>query len=370
MKFLSFLLIVWAPFFFSCTPVKQNQIPSYSLEVSPFHVNFFQVISKTKYTQSETRNLFQKMDALGNEYCKMYWKQKSYNPDKAKLFIAEKYLKGHTNPRLFHPLHDLVSGCFNYYRMNDMHPEKDFILAAKLIPQYKKECYSLGFMQPYFMHAHLNCKKLTMFDIDWRILYGHQQMIDLYANHKMNSAENIQKNIQTLKLGWRYRYDGKPMEERMKAAVTTVCFPRYKDLCTQELLTFHQKFRQLNEIQFELSSLHTMHYKAKDANTAIVVFLSNAIVDFYTSAEDFRLMMKNLQKSLLENQNIYFIHHAAVRQQFGIYKGTKVHGNVIISTLCRDHFLTPPLAERVEPYTTHFDRISITKKTPECKLLL
>lgn len=370
-------IFITCVFFCGSSEKKERQrdpdlIPQYSFKVSSFHQKYFTVLTKANYNENETKAIFKKMDALGNQYCKMLWRQRKFRKKKALLFISKQVLEEQRKRKTSNPLHNLITGCWNFYRMNDVRPNEDFELASLVIPEKKKECYSVGFMQPYIMHSVLNCTRLTMLDIDWRIHYGHSQLLDLFQSQKLDSAKNLTKMIRTLRLGWQARYDDKPMEQRMRARITKVCFPKYKALCTESLISFQKNFSRLDSVELQLSYLHEGRYRPVNQGTAMVAFFSNAIDDIYTTKADFKKLLKNVHSSLKENQNMYFIHHAAGRRQFGIYRYHRTGDKSTLTTICRDNYLTAPVAAEIKHYRTHFDRFSSTrkKKITECHALL
>ena len=341
------------------------------MKISPYHQKYFSEFSKNSFNAKETGPMLEKMNLDGNMYCQMLYRQKRYNASKAETFIRPAILDHFKKKPQNYPLHNLITGCWNFFRLNDIFPNEDFELVKFLFPTEKKECFSVGFMQPYFMHGHLGCSNLTMLDIDWRILYGHNQVMTLMKQNSMTTESEAEKTMRKIKAGWLARYDEKPMEMSIQADITKFCFPKYKKLCLAKLVDFQNQMKNLNHVELQLSYLHDANYSPKYNNSKLIIFLSNAIDDNYTTRKQFDELLQNIQNSLNVNQSAIFIHHSAGRRQFGLYDFKKLENSFQLTTICRDNFLTAPVVKEQKFYKTHFDKATTSRgKLPACHDML
>lgn len=307
---------------------------------------------------------FEYMRSRSDAFCEQVWKGRRPTPDLVPGFVTPAaFEKEGPFANLESPVPKLMAGCWNFFKMNDTRPDLDFAPVMALFPKEKKECFSVGLIQPYLMHSLLDCKTLTMLDIDWRIIDAHRQILALYVAEAMKDEASLTASVTTLNLGWSARFDGRPMEKRLTASLDALCFAGEKSRCVQTLLTFQKKYSALESVRLQISSLHEADYSIA-ADSMGVVFLSNAIEDLYTPPEQFALMMENIQKTMRQGQRMLFVHHAAGRAQFGLYVVEKAD-QLKVTTLCKDNYLSSPVGT-VYPYRTHFDRISETKAPPLC----
>ena len=81
-------------------------------------------------------------------------------------------------------------------------------------------------------------------------------------------------------------------------------------------------------------------------------------------------MIAETAKAFAPGQKAVFVHHAAGRSLFGIYELKKLDTGTEITTICKDKYLTTPVAEVTSEYSTHFERVTANKKFPTCETLL
>lgn len=371
-RFLFFVIFCFSLFCNQCQTTKENlpkdRVPIF-FQVSNEHKEFFVDLVKNDYSEAEITTIFQNRKDLARTVCEMIYGQKKYSKDVVTQLISAESFTKEPFKTWGHPVPKLIAGCWNFFKLNDVHPNRDFALLAKLYPTEPKDCFTVGFMQAYLMHNTLGCKNLTMVDLDWKILEGHKQMLDLYHSKSFDSETKIANSLSQLKLGWIARFDSRPMEAETKTDLNSLCFGEHHKMCTNILLDFQKNFLNLNAVYLRLSALHDTNFKMNTSNTKII-YLSNAIDDIYTNRKQFDFMIKETANALTQNQKAIFVHHAAGRSLFGIYELKKTESGGEITTICKDKYLTTPVEAITSEYTTHFEKVTINKKFPTCESLL
>jgi hypothetical protein len=193
--------------------------------------------------------------------------------------------------------------------------------------------------------------------------------LTLFHSKGFDSEGKIPTSLSQLKLGWIARFDGRPMEAEIKTDLNSLCFAEHHKMCTNILLDFQKNFLNLDAIYLRLSALHDSNFKMNTTNTK-VIYLSNAIDDIYTNRQQFDSMMAQTANAFAPTQKAIFVHHAAGRSLFGIYELKKTESGHEITTVCKDKYLTTPVAEVTSEYSTHFERVTANKKFPTCESLL
>ncbi len=374
MKFskLKYIILLSIVFCKTATENKTKETIPVFFQVSEEHQNYFLDLPKNTFDEKEMEKLFLDRSEISNEVCEMVYGKKSYDKKKVYSFIRETSFSKPPFQSWGHPLPKLISGCWNFFRLNDVKPNLDFELIKKIYPTEKKDCYSVGFLQIYLMHSILGCNTVTMIDIDWRILEAHSKLIQLYQKKKLDIEENLLAALKTLKVNWVARFDNKPMEKEIQANLDTFCYYLHHELCKTQLLKFQKDFLNLETIYLQLSSLHDFSYKQKSPNTKII-YLSNAIDDLYTSKDQFKKMIQSIYDNLVPKQKVIFIHHSAGWSFFGVYEMVKLESAPNLRTVCKDVYKTTPAAgiDSAVPYITHFERWDgIEKAKVTCESLL
>ncbi|MBT3222652.1 MAG: hypothetical protein HN348_26555, partial [Proteobacteria bacterium] len=173
--------------------------PSVEMTVSPELDSDLVPISKVEYTEEELEPLFQQLTELGDDWCRMLDGEMEYDKTHGKEFIRRDiYYRGACRRCKL----NVIAGCWNYFRMNDKHPEDDFRLVKALSGAEQYDCYSVGFLQPYMMHNILGCSTLTTLDFDWRIQYAHKQMFDRFRQEKMGTTEGVHQALSSLQVAY------------------------------------------------------------------------------------------------------------------------------------------------------------------------
>lgn len=299
-----------------------------------------------------------------DRFCEMVWGKTRFDRSRSGgLLSATAFDKGPFRT-MDHPLPKLMAGCWNFFQMNDTRPDLDMRLVKSLYPSEKKDCFSVGLVQPYLMHSILDCRSLNMIDIDWRILDAHRQITNLFSSGSMSSDPAARQALQGLQLGWSARFDGRPMQSVSPSSLENLCFASDRQMCLEAFLSVQRTYSHIKDIRLEISALHDGEY-SQSRDGLVVIFLSNAIEDLYTSREQFQQMLQRVQESLAPGQKAVFIHHAAGRSQFGLYEMQRTDAGSEIRTLCRDTYLSSPVG-KVYPYVTHFEKVSMTRQPRAC----
>jgi hypothetical protein len=357
-------------FIFSCSEQQKIQSPKkesvqITLKFSPAHQSYFQDVEKSQYIDSEIGKLFSIMKEKSDTICEMVWGQKNLIPSVLHTYLKPESLSKEPFQKWGHPLPKLIAGCWNFIKMNDTRPDLDFQLVNQLYPTEKKECFSVGFLQPYWMHTILGCEKLTFLDIDWKIHDAHFQLLSLYQQKKMKTESEILESIQSLNLGWIARFDNKPMVKKEKPSFDTLCYSKFQKNCLGFLSRFQEAYLPIKQIDFQVSALHNASYKFLP-NTLPVLFFSNAIEGLYTSKSQFNQIMETVTQGLGEGRKAIFIHHAAGQSQFGLYELSVQKEGFQIKTVCKDEYVSSPVGE-THAYVTHFENATSSKgNIPSC----
>ncbi|MCB1179408.1 MAG: hypothetical protein KDK36_17635 [Leptospiraceae bacterium] len=336
-----------------------NKNPSrISLKITPRLGSFFPAFQKLEYPENEINPLFANLRAESNSICKMLYKQETFNLKKVKSYTNLGFI-GPVEEKIYDDtVKRIIAGCWNFYQMNDIKPERDFEHLKFILPDKKKNCFSVGFMQPYIMHSILDCETLTMLDMDWKILDGHSQILEGFKNNKFETETSGLKFIESLKLNW---IVGKKFQAEPIVNIDDLCKDNNK-LCINYLLNFQKKFNNLKEINLNLSTIHEANIKPQNGHISII-FVSNAFENYYTKPRNFEYMIQYLNSSLLENDSVYFIYHVGGRPSYGIYQIQKKNNQLEYSTICKDEYRYTPPKEDVEIYQIYFDYIKGMKKS-------
>jgi hypothetical protein len=332
-------------------------IPQIQMLISPRLGSYFPNFEKLQYTNSEILPLLDSMQEKSDKVCKMLYNQAKFDKQ-----YVESYTKlGFTGPVkekfYLNTVKRIIAGCWNFYQMNDLKPEKDFEHIKNLYSDKIKDCYSVGFMQPYIMHNTIGCNKLTMLDMDWRILHGHSQILKGFQENQFSDETTAQEFLKTLRLGW---IVGTKFHSNPSVSIDDLCLPLSKKDCLNHLVSFQKKFKSIQKIHLYLSTIHEANLRPEKGSMSIV-FLSNAFEDYYTKHREFNIMMDYLKTNLEESETVSFIYHVGGRHNYGIYETKKKSEKLEVSAICKDQYYFFPITEGREKYTIHFDRLKELK---------
>lgn len=317
---------------------------------------YFPVLEKD-YFNEEVFTALESIRDISNETCEMIYSMKPYSKEKIKVYTNIELGSPITSKFYLHTFRRLIAGCWNFFQMNDISPDKDFEYVKNLYPNAKFDCYSVGFLQPYIMHSKLDCENLYLLDIDLRIIEGHSQLLKWFHENKMQTEQDILNNIKELNIGWIAQY--KTFNAKTSVNLQSLC-PKNYEMCLKELLNFQKKYNQLKKISLYASAIHEANLFPQDSKISIV-YLSNAFEDYYTKKKEFDFLIKRLEEELKPNQKVVFIYHNGGRHLFGVYEVTKLETDLDISTICRDKYLFYPEEEERTYYNIHFDRLKNLK---------
>ncbi|MEN9797186.1 MAG: hypothetical protein RL653_882 [Pseudomonadota bacterium] len=323
------------------------------------HLAYYAVPTHQVYGPSTSADLFARMRSLSGPTCNHFRGIPVKKKEELYTFMRPEVV---AHPPWSGFVNQIVAGCFNFFQMNDVRPDLDFHFAQKLYPNDRKECFSVGFMQPYWMHTLLGCERLTMVDLDWRIHDGHQQMLSQFRAGKLGKVPTFDAALGEVKLGWSARFDKQPMAPETSAALERLCFGYMRGRCRDVLQEFQRRSGEVKSVELQVSALHDASYAFLPGVTP-VIFFSNALEAVYTSRPQFDLLMKKISLGLQPGAKAVLLYHAAGRQQFGAYELTpKGGGAYALKTHCKDDYLSSPIKDvPVVPYETWFEAVTETK---------
>ncbi len=357
---------------------KENE----QLKVSQFHFDAFQPIEKRVYEYAELPGLFESMRVASDGYCEFIHNRKPFRKDVATRLISEEFLTQFWRDRFWGSFHNLLSGCWNFYIMNDVRPFDDFRLIRDLYPEATKHCYSVGLMQPYIMHNILQCQDLNFLDVDWRIHYAHFQFEQMFREDRFRTPDSAHQAIQDLHLGW-IAFSPTPVRPRHDVSPATLCRLNQQE-CMDHLQKYQTNRAKLESITWNLSALHNADFRAHAGMP--VIYLSNAIEELYTSRQQFDQLLGKVAASIGPEGRALFAYHAAGTDEIGLYLLTRApardsdadqsagqsqtnYPDYSIETVCRDRYHRANTGQLLE-YTTYFEKISVTAAPRDCKSLI
>ena len=336
------------------------------LEVSDELQSMLALVIHHNYSGHDVTALFDAMRPLGDEYCQMTRGKRHWNKSMAMRFATGDLLK-----RPKHYLNKFKSGCFNYFRMNDHRPNRDFELVRALFEGQELDCYSVGMLQPFMMHNILSCSSLSFIDFDWRILDAQHQLLALYEQGAFADPAAFDDSLAQVSLSWIAKSQGRPSHP---ADIESMCSELMRDTCIDHIRQFQDSWFDLERAYLNISSLHDGSYVHTDATR--VIYFSNASERAYTSTPQFRRLVRRLGNSLAEGQKAVMIHHTGGVSTFGIYTLVNRGGKHIVDTLCRDPYYNTGGYQKgmrvtdMPTYDIYLDNISQTRRPISCAALL
>lgn len=315
------------------------------LRAGPTHRALFYALSAEFYPENALPGLFANLETHANAYCAARFAGRDAAPEAAQLFRPPADAELRRAPP--ESLAGLRAGCWNFYEMNDVAPERDFELVRALSPEAQFDCYSVGLLQPYIMHATLNCRELTMLDIDWRIHALHHRLLGFARAGALASVADAARSIASLELA--HPALSPDAARRPRASLDRFCRPLQRERCAGILPAFQRAFASLRHVRLELAALHEGEYPERPGLTR-VVYLSNAIEESYTSAAEFDQLIDRLRRSA---ERTYLIYHVGGWKLFGLYELTPTQ----LRTVCKDDYLSLSRGSDGKPasYTTYFE---------------
>lgn len=331
-------------------------------------VDLFLPVEQQTYTGSQIQTVMSNMREVGDEYCSKVVQSGSRTraKDNALIIASEVYNYGGStkgaSPRM-------KTGCWNFLRMNDVYPDRDFSRVRDYYPEENFDCYAIGFLQPYIMHSVLECSNLTMLDFDWRIHDAHQQLTSVLQNQQIQSEETLKSSLADIDVGW-VAYYGK-LRSTHKASFDLFCAKSSKELCLKSLLKAQENWGELSSVRFNVAGMHDVDFNnLQDENskeTIKVVYLSNAMEAMYTPRKEYDKMMQNIEQSLEVGQKVVLIHHVGAYAKFGLYEVERQETGLNVRTVCRDAYNATAIGHTEPTYKIWLDYSSKTKKAPSCR---
>ncbi len=331
-----------------------------SMDVSAAHRRDLLPLGRERYAEPELDAVFLDLRAQGDPFCRMVWGQAKWDLTRAQKFLSPGGVKA-VRQSCTKCLPSIKAGCWNFYSMNDLEPDRDFRLIRALFPGRRWDCYSVGFLQPYIMHGTLQCESLSMVDIDWRLMHGHTQMVRLYRERAFAESRSLHETVSRLDVGWVALAPTKESKHRVN--VDFFC-SRHKQqkFCPGYFRAAQGVFERLRRVRLSLTALHDEPYRAGAPGSTKVIYFSNALESAYTSPAEFRTLMGRLQSALEPNGSALLIHHVGGYRLFGLYELRRGESGTSLRTVCRDVYLMPDRAR----YDSHMERYSKTRKPPAC----
>ncbi|MDP2341192.1 MAG: hypothetical protein Q8O67_09550 [Deltaproteobacteria bacterium] len=340
------------------------------LRVAPELRASFLLLPEENVPEAALEPLFTSLRAKGDTFCSMLHNQTPRKDDVATAFVDAgewKRQKDTCRGCRF----QVKAGCWNFFEMNDQHPEDDFELVKALFPGLQYDCYAVGMVQPYMMHNVLGCTNLSVVDFDWRIHDAHFQLLRKYRAGAMKDAAGLDAAVADVTIGW-VAQTGRPKPSH-PASVATFCEENQLAICRDHLLRFQETGKTLRALRLDLSALHEARYgQPGDTTSSKVIFLSNAIEDIYTKKAEFERFMLSLHSALAVGQKAYLIHHVGAHRSFGLYLAEGGAKAAKVSTICRDPYSSTATNKTPgAPYEIWLDGVTTTTKPPpRCHYLL
>lgn len=349
-----------------------NQDVIAGLLVSDFHFGSFSVFDKQSYNGDELETLVSSILEKGDRYCEMIHRRKPYNTEMASQYVRKEKLAEFRREVYAGSFYNLQAGCWNFYIMNDLEPFLDLRLFHSIKNKEAYDCYTVGFMQPYLMNRELPCKSITMVDVDIRIHTAHYEVYKLAKQGRFSDREETIKAIQELNLGW-IAFSGNRLMKRNPVVPSTLC-RKDQNYCLEALVDYGKSISKerpesanrsenyrnqnvLKQIQMQITPLHLAVYKAK-AGQYPVIYLSNAVEEFYTTRKQFDTLLSSVRSQWPE---AFMIYHAAGTRATGLYKVSSDS----VETVCKDTYKRVSHG-KLQTYTTFFEQFTKTKNPPAC----
>jgi hypothetical protein len=343
------------------------------MTVSVDHTQILVDVNSNYYDEYTAKELFLKMDKKSEDVCNILYKYKKYDLGLLRNYIREFSLKKKDDEKWYDRLiPSLYAGCFNFFQMNDIKVKKTFTYLSDKITGLK-DCYSVGFMQPYIMHSTLDCSTLTMLDMNWKILFGHLEMYKLFKNESIRAGGEGKIDpsiISTIPVSWTAVFGPKPRAKERNVNINSFCSLGDLEDCNDSLITYQSMFPNLNRIELQLSTLTHSDIRVKTDKT-VVVYLSNAIDPEYTTYNQFKIFLDRLSNNLYADQKAYLIYQAGGRNLSAIYLLEKFSNDeVSLTTVCRDKLVwSEEYKNRGKPFKIHLDRFTISKTYTPCSIV-
>lgn len=321
------------------------------------------LLANSEYPNLELPSLFGNLRESSEEVCQMAHNKKLFIDKKVKSFINMNGVQVGPNGPIYNLLPRVIAGCWNYFQMNDVHPEREFQLIAQLYPDVQKECHSVGFMQPYIMHSILNCSRLNMLDIDWRIHYTHFSMIDLLQ--QLGNNFQIEKDLQSVPFDWVAFYP--KLHKDTKLTMKDICKTDPKT-CTDALEHFKQNKQSLGSINLQLSPLYDVTLNPEKGAMS-VIYTSNALDNVYTKMHELKKMLERIHSSLEKDGKALILYHNGGLSLFGIYEVSSKDNKPFIHTVCKDNYYVGGMPDDQRSFI-NLDKLSSNdKRAPTCSSL-
>jgi hypothetical protein len=352
-------------------PIENKLVEEKATIVSNFQLNFGETheklfqLEKGHYSgELEIGALFDKFTIDQRNLCEMIYGYEKKNPS-----VYAAYQNIHSGLEENKWLSKIIAGCWNFYSMNDIGVENDFLLVKELYSEESLDCYSVGFMQPYIMHGILGCKRLFFLDIDWKIIESHFWLFRDFATGVNDNGIDWARYKETI--NWDIGLDMVPRKMKENLGYETVCGNYQSLMCRKAMDRMIAKKSELEEVRFNLGFLHEGKYDFQPGRVT-VVYTSNALDPGYTSRKEFKKFLKLLGKAMEEDNKMVMIYHAGGRRAFGVYEITREENYLKVFAVCRDNYTYGSVYKNAgESYSIYLDDYTKSQKNiPECRSVL
>ncbi|MBX3721311.1 MAG: hypothetical protein KF713_05670 [Turneriella sp.] len=323
--FISVLSLTWAA---ACSRAPNKT--EIRLEISENHQKLFEDVKHATYDEADGLKLLGSLAEKSDGFCADAIKGKFspgnfLNVDAAKTAFADWDQSHFQSARL---------GCRNWYTMTDLHPEFDFSkINVTFNPRalQKFDCYAVGYLQPYIMAANLNCARLSIIDVDFRILKAH---LDLLKAMRERTWTNLDQLFEKVKYSFPAGNKRKGNKHDIDLTLSDLCGENSTRACAAALIRFMEKLPSLSEVNLVLSPLHEFKFPAKRDELISVFYTSNAFDPHFTSEAHFKEFMAKL-RPIAESRDRVVIYHQSEEKSFGVYQLTNEN---TVTTVCADKF--------------------------------
>lgn len=334
------------------------------LRFSEAQLRYYRVPSHQVYAPSETSALLERFRGVAGPVCEAMRGVGTATRAQRLALMREEAVRRPPWPAA---IHRIVAGCFNYFMMNDLHPERDFEFVRAHYPGARKECFSVGLMQPYWMHTILGCERLTVVDFDWRIHDAHLQLLQAFREGRLGDEATFARELGRVKLGWAAQFMSGPVMREAAASPSKLCGGGQAGRCARVLRAFQSAASGVRSVSLQVSALHDADYTFLP-NATPVIYFSNALESAYTSRAQFDVLMGKIARGLAPEARAVLIYHVAGRAQFGVYELVPKPDGYALTTVCRDRYLTTFTlpGKGAVPYKTWLERVTSTVEPPVC----
>jgi hypothetical protein len=238
---------------------------------------------------------------------------------------------------------DTMAGCSSWYELTDRNLSAAFPkIREKTGDLQKFHCVSVGFLQPWFLLANVNCESLTIVDISHHSLNLQFQLIQemLASGAGFQLADFIKRQKFEYAIS-RHKLRPPP---NTKLSLTDICSEGNAETCERTLAEAASRIKSLTEVRLVWGTLQGAVGQAVDPLKENIFYLSNSIDEKFTTEAEF-LVFSSLYAKASRGRG-FLIYHMASGPGFAIYRAVDPGK---IETLCADKFSVFGIPFRRDP---------------------